>query len=120
MTSSYSNDPESEMSDPGALDRSGTFDLLLDMELPLLVRFGSTRMLLNELTKLTVGSVIEFGASADNPVEVLVSGRVVARGVAVVVQGNYGVRITEIAAARDGLAPGSGFVAAPPPTGGEN
>jgi len=96
-----------------AAHNSGTLDLLLDMELPVLVRFGSTRMQLRDLMKLTSGSVIEFGRSAENPVEILVNGRVVARGSAVVVQGNYGVRISEIAAARDGFGPAAALMAVP-------
>ena len=81
--------------------RTGQMDLLMDVELPVLVRFGSTRMLLRDLMKLKAGSVIEFNQTPDAPAEVLVNGRVVARGVAVVVQGNYGVRISEILSAQD-------------------
>jgi flagellar motor switch protein FliN/FliY len=79
--------------------------MVMDMELPVLVRFGSTKMLLRDLVKLAPGSVIEFGRRPENPVEILVNGRVVARGSAVVVQGNYGVRISEIVAQRDAVAP---------------
>jgi flagellar motor switch protein FliN/FliY len=76
---------------------AGTMDLLMDMELPVMVRFGSTRMLLRDLLKLTAGSIIEFNRSQENPVEILVNKRVVARGSAIVVEGNYGVRIGEVA-----------------------
>jgi len=76
---------------------AGTMDLLMDMELPVMVRFGSTRMLLRDLLKLTAGSIIEFNRSGENPVEILVNKRVVARGSAIVVEGNYGVRIGEVA-----------------------
>lgn len=76
---------------------AGTMDLLMDMELPVMVRFGSTRMLLRDLLKLTAGSIIEFNRSQENPVEILVNRRVVARGSAIVVEGNYGVRIGEVA-----------------------
>ena len=77
--------------------------LLMDMEMPLLVRFGSTRMPLSDLLALGTGSVIEFRRSPEDPVELLVNGRVVARATVVVVQGNYGVRITEIATQREDL-----------------
>src|ERR1700682_3649888 len=99
MMQRSANDSESEINSSdhaGARESAGTLDLLMDMELPVLVRFGSTRMPLRDLLKLTAGSVIEFGRSPENPVEVLVNGRVVARGTAVMVQGNYGVRISEI------------------------
>ena len=77
--------------------------LLMDMEMPLLVRFGSTRMLLSEVLALGPGSVVEFRRAPDEPVDLLVNGRVVARANVVVVQGNYGVRIIEIASQRDDL-----------------
>ena len=73
-----------------------TLGLLMEMELPVLVRFGKTRMLLGEVKKLGPGSVIDFGPAPQNSVEVVVNRRVVARGLAVFVDGNYGVRITEI------------------------
>jgi flagellar motor switch protein FliN/FliY len=73
-----------------------SLDMLLDIELPVTLRFGRTQMVLTEVTDLSRGSVIDFGQSAESPVEVLVNGRVVARGEAVMVQGNYGVRISGI------------------------
>lgn len=76
-------------------------DLLLDIELPVTIRFGRTQMTLNELIDLNRGSVIDFGQNADEPVEVLVNGRVVARGEAVMVKGNYGVRISQIESRRE-------------------
>ena len=91
--------------EPEAERNTGTMDLLMDMELPVLVRFGSTRMLVRDLLKLTAGSIIEFNRSGENPVEILVNGRIVARGSAIVVDGNYGVRISEIA---PDAAPGGG------------
>lgn len=96
---------------PEARNDAGTMDLLMDMELPLVVRFGNTKMLLRDLLKLTAGSVIDFGRSRENAVEVLVNGRLVARGTAVVVHGNYGVRIAEIAGLRHRLECGTGFIA---------
>jgi len=80
-----------------------TLGLLMDMEMPLLVRFGSTRMPLADLLSLGAGSVVEFRRTPEEPVELLVNGRVVARANVVVVQGNYGVRIIEIASQRDDL-----------------
>lgn len=71
-------------------------DVILDMELPLVVRFGRTEMSLKALTSLAPGAVIDLGRSPDDPVEILVSDQVVARGEVVTVAGNYGVRITDI------------------------
>lgn len=86
-----------------ATSNADTIGLLMDMEMPLLVRFGSTRMLLRDVLALGAGSVVEFRRSPDEPVDLLVNGRVVARAMVVVVQGNYGVRITEIANQRDAV-----------------
>ncbi len=73
-----------------------TLDLLLEMELPVTVRFGATRMLLRDLLRVDTGSVIVFPRSPDDAVDVIVNGRVVARGEVVAVQGNYGIRVTEV------------------------
>jgi flagellar motor switch protein FliN len=73
-----------------------TIDLLLDVELPVTVRFARNRMVLGDVMRLTRGSVIDLGRTADEPVEMLVNGRVVARGQAVVVDGNCAIRITEV------------------------
>jgi flagellar motor switch protein FliN len=105
-------EPEVSASEAGALPPAdpaaarvdnGTIDLLMDMEMPLLVRFGSTRMLLSSILALGPGSVVEFRRGPDDPVDLLVNGRVVARAAVVVVQGNYGVRIIEIATQRDAV-----------------
>lgn len=72
-------------------------DVLKDIELPVSLRFGRTRMTLQELVRLGTGSVIPLDGSAGDPVELLVNGRVVARGEAVIVQNSYGIRISEIA-----------------------
>jgi len=82
-------------------------DALLDVELPVTVRFGSTQMSLEDVMRLERGSAIEFRRTMSEPVEVLVNGRVVARGEAVVVQGNYGVRVTELVARKELLNSGA-------------
>ncbi len=80
----------------GASAGSTNLDLVLDIDLPMSVRFGRTELALGALTRLGPGSVIDLGRSPDEPVEVLVSGRVVARGDVVVVGGNFGVRVTDV------------------------
>ncbi|MFN8057702.1 MAG: flagellar motor switch protein FliN [Vicinamibacterales bacterium] len=76
-------------------------DVILDIELPLAVRFGETVMTLDALTKLGPGAMIDLGRSPDEFVDVLVNGHTVARGEVVVVGGNYGVRIRELMSAAD-------------------
>ena len=82
---------------------SRTMDLLLDVELPVSISFGKTCLPLRDVLKLTTGSIVELNRTASEPVEVLVNQRLVARGEVVVVEGNYGVRIQEIASHRDRL-----------------
>ena len=79
-------------------------EVLKDIELPVTLRFGTTRMTLRDLTGLNTGSVIEFDGGLNDPVEVLVNGRVIARGEAVIVQDSYAMRISEIASPADRIA----------------
>jgi flagellar motor switch protein FliN/FliY len=83
------------------LPATRNLDLLLDIELPLAVRFGQTELTLGTLTRLGPGSVIDLHRSADEPVEILVGGKMIARGEVVVVEGNYGVRVTEVLSTAD-------------------
>jgi flagellar motor switch protein FliN/FliY len=53
-------------------------------------------MPLRSVADLSTGSVVDMGRSPDEPVELLVGERVIARGEVVIVGGNYGVRITEL------------------------
>jgi flagellar motor switch protein FliN/FliY len=85
-------------------DKWSNLEVLKDIELPVTLRFGTTRMTLQDLTGLNTGSVIEFDGGLHDPVEVLVNGRVIARGEAVIVQDSYGVRISEIASPGDRIA----------------
>jgi flagellar motor switch protein FliN/FliY len=75
--------------------------VILDIDLPLVVRFGRTELPLRALTRLGPGSVIDLGRSPDDPVDVLVSNRVVARGEVVVVGGSYGIRILDVVSQRE-------------------
>jgi flagellar motor switch protein FliN/FliY len=71
-------------------------EVILDIDLPLTVRFGRTEMPIRLISALGPGSVIDLGRSPDDPVDVLVSNQLVARGEVVIVGGNYGVRITDV------------------------
>jgi flagellar motor switch protein FliN len=84
---------------------SERLDAILDIELPLVVRFGRTELPLRALAHLGPGSLIDLGRSADDPVDLLVSNRVVARGEVVVVGGNYGVRVLDVVSPRDRVRP---------------
>jgi flagellar motor switch protein FliN/FliY len=86
---------------------SKTFNLLLEVALPVSVSFGRSRMQVKDVLKLTTGSIVELDRVVDDPVEVIVNNRVIARGDVVVVDGNYGVRIRQIASRQDRLGAGS-------------
>lgn len=98
--------------------KSQTMDVLLDIELPVTVRLGSAQMTFGEVMGLNAGSLVEFGRTPEEPVDVLVNGRLVARGEMVTVQGNYGVRITEISSRRERLDTGAGAPIVPDAKGG--
>lgn len=80
----------------GAENAAGRIGVILGIDLPVVVRFGRTELPIRTLTKLGPGSVIELGRSPDDPVDVLVGDRVVARGEVVIVSGNYGIRILDV------------------------
>jgi flagellar motor switch protein FliN len=75
---------------------TSNLDLLLDVELDASLRFGQREMLLREILELRPGSVVELNRQLQEPAELLVGGRIIARGEVVIVDGNYGLRITDI------------------------
>lgn len=85
---------------------SKTFDLLLDVALPVSVSFGRTSLQIREVLKLNTGSIVELNRFVAEPVDVIVNDCVIARGEVVVVDGNYGVRITQLSSREDRLRTG--------------
>lgn len=75
---------------------TSNLEVVLDIELPLSVRFGSTVMSIRALSSIGPGSIVDMGRSPDDPVEILVCGRPIAKAEVVIVAGNYGVRITDL------------------------
>ncbi len=75
----------------------GNFDLLLEVELEASVRFGSREMELRELLELGPGDVVELDRHVADPVDLIVGDRIVARGEVVLVNGNFGLRVTDVA-----------------------
>ena len=72
-------------------------DLLLDVQMPLTVSFGHAQIRLKDLVNLSGGSLIPLDRALNDVVEVRVNNCVIARGEVVAVDGNYAVRILEIA-----------------------
>jgi len=71
-------------------------DFILDVELEVAVAFGATQMPLRDILKLGVGSIIELEKGVNDPVDILVNEKPIARGEVVMVDGNYGVKVLEV------------------------
>ncbi|MGE5341476.1 MAG: flagellar motor switch protein FliN [Candidatus Omnitrophota bacterium] len=84
------------MAQPELAYGASNIGLLLDVELPITVRIGSTEMRLIDIMRLGLGSIIELEKMVDDPVEVLVNDKLVAKGEVVVCDSNFAVRITEV------------------------
>lgn len=79
-------------------------NMILDIPLEVSVELGRNKMLINDLLQLGQGSVIELNKLAGEPLEVLVNGRLVARGEVVVIHDKFGVRLTDIISANERIA----------------
>ena len=73
-----------------------SIDLLKDVPLVVQAELGRTQRLVKEILKLGVGSIIELDKEAGEPVDILVNNKLIARGEVVEIDGNFGVRISEI------------------------
>jgi flagellar motor switch protein FliN len=78
--------------------------LVLDVELEATIRFGEREMLLRDIFGLIAGAVVELNQMVNEPAQLLVAGRLVARGEVVVVDGNFGLRVTEVASVNERVA----------------
>ena len=74
----------------------GGLDMLHDVEMEVSAELGRTRMSVRELLSLSPGAIVELDRAAGSPADLLVNGRLIARGEVVVVDENFGIRITEI------------------------
>jgi flagellar motor switch protein FliN/FliY len=79
-------------------------DLLLDVPLDLSVELGRARMSIQDLLNLSPGSVIELDKIAGEALDILINGRLVARGEAVVVNDKFGIRISDIVSPSERIA----------------
>ena len=87
--------------EPPAL--SPGLELLLDVELETSLRFGAREMPLGEILDLGPGDVVELDRHVTDPVDLIVGDKIVARGEVVLVNGNFGLRVTEVAAPKKRL-----------------
>ncbi|HYP06934.1 MAG TPA: flagellar motor switch protein FliN [Bryobacteraceae bacterium] len=82
--------------------------VLLDVQMPVSICFGRASMPLREVLKLTSGSAVELDRRPDDEVDIIVNDCVIAKGEVVVIDGNYGVRVTGIVSREQRLALRSG------------
>lgn len=73
------------------------------MELEASLRFGSREMPLNEILDLGPGDVVQLDRHVADPVDLIIGDKIVARGEVVLVNGNFGLRVTEVAEPRKRL-----------------
>ena len=73
-----------------------TLEFLLDVPIKLTVELGSCQISMRDLLQLNVGSVVQLDKSANASVDLYVNQKLVARGEVVVVEENFGIKITEI------------------------
>lgn len=71
-------------------------DFVLDIPLDASVKLGSVKMLINDLLQLGQGSIIELRKHVDEPLEIYVSNKLIARGEVVVVDDKFGIRVIDI------------------------
>ncbi len=88
---------------PPAAGLAPGLELLLDVELEASLRFGAREMPLGEILDLGPGDVVELDRHVADPVDLIVGDKIVARGEVVLVNGNFGLRVTEVAAPRKRL-----------------
>jgi flagellar motor switch protein FliN len=89
--------PPPPPSDPAHVMSAG-IELLMDVELDAALRFGCREMQLAEILDLGPGDVVQLDRHVSDPVDLLVGDKIVARGEVVLVNGNFALRVTEVAA----------------------
>jgi flagellar motor switch protein FliN/FliY len=87
----------------GTVETGGNIDLLLDVPLSLTVELGRTKKTIREILSLGPGSVVELEKLAGETVDILVGGKLIAKGEVVVIDENFAVRITDIISPVDRL-----------------
>ncbi len=95
-SASVSNAEFQQLSQPGSGTQSRNIDLLMDVNLPVSIELGRTRLSIADILALGPGSVVELNKLAGEPVDLLVNQKVVAKGEVVVVDENFGLRVTQL------------------------
>ncbi len=92
--------------DESALDQSepNNLDMLMDIPLQVTVELGRTKRMVKEILGVSPGSIIELDKLAGEPVDILINNKVIAVGEVVVIDENFGVRVTDILSTADRLS----------------
>jgi flagellar motor switch protein FliN/FliY len=91
---------------PGPVGNGGyNIDMLLGVSLQVTVEIGRTTLAIRDVLALTPGSIVELDKLAGEKVDILINGRPIAQGEIVVVDENFGVRITDVVARQQRLTP---------------
>ncbi|WP_221272600.1 MULTISPECIES: flagellar motor switch protein FliY [unclassified Helicobacter] len=78
-------------------------NMLLDIKLNVRVRIGQKKMILKDVVSMDIGSVVELNQMVNDPLEILVDDKVIAKGEVVIVDGNFGIQITDIGSKKERL-----------------
>ena len=81
---------------PEKIEKSKTYNLIMDVELELSAILGETNIPLKKVLDITKGSIIELDNKTTQPIKLLANGSEVARGEVVIIEDNFGLRITDI------------------------
>lgn len=85
----------------GSAGEARSFDLLMDVKLPVSIELGRTTMAIADILALGGGSIVELDKLAGEPVDLLVNDKIIAQGEVVVVDENFGIRITTLVSPQD-------------------
>lgn len=84
-------------------DEVRNIQMLLDIHMSVHVRIGQKKMLLKDVISMDIGSVIELNQLANDPLDILIDNKVIAKGEVVIVDGNFGIQIIEICSKKERL-----------------
>jgi flagellar motor switch protein FliN len=77
-------------------ENPSNLNIVLDVPVSLTIELGGCQLPMREVLQLTIGSVIQLDKAADAPVELSINGKLIARGEVVVIEEQFGVKITEV------------------------
>ena len=81
---------------PTTVENQSTMEFLLDVPVKLTVELGNCEMTMKDLLQLGIGAVVQLDKGANDPIDIFVNQKLVARGEIVVVEDNLGIKITEV------------------------